>query len=111
MSTRNLWLALAMAAMTMTACGGEPVDENDEQGAVDQNGKADSTKRPKVCGGIANLKCAKGYTCEITSKDPDATGKCIPSPAQTCDDLTCAAGTHCEMKGINGASIPVCLND
>lgn len=29
----------------------------------------------------------------------------------TCANVRCAAGTHCEMKGINGGAIPVCLND
>lgn len=31
--------------------------------------------------------------------------------AATCASVRCASGTHCEMKGINGGSIPVCLND
>jgi len=29
----------------------------------------------------------------------------------TCANVRCAAGTHCEMKGINGGAIPVCLKD
>ncbi len=29
----------------------------------------------------------------------------------TCANVRCAAGTHCEMKGINGGSIPVCIAD
>jgi hypothetical protein len=29
----------------------------------------------------------------------------------TCANVRCAAGTHCEMKGINGGAIPVCLAD
>lgn len=29
----------------------------------------------------------------------------------TCANVRCAAGTHCEMKGINGGAIPVCIQD
>jgi hypothetical protein len=31
--------------------------------------------------------------------------------ANTCANVRCAAGTHCEMKGINGGAIPVCIQD
>lgn len=29
----------------------------------------------------------------------------------TCANVRCAAGTHCEMKGINGGAVPVCIQD
>jgi hypothetical protein len=29
----------------------------------------------------------------------------------TCANVRCASGTHCEMKGINGGAIPVCIKD
>lgn len=29
----------------------------------------------------------------------------------TCAAVRCAAGTHCEMKGLNGGSTPVCIRD
>ena len=29
----------------------------------------------------------------------------------TCANVKCSATTHCEMKGINGGSIPVCINN
>jgi hypothetical protein len=31
------------------------------------------------------------------------------SDTSSCANVRCAAGTHCEMRGINGGSIPVCL--
>ena len=29
----------------------------------------------------------------------------------TCAAVRCASGTHCEMKGINGGALPVCIKD
>lgn len=29
----------------------------------------------------------------------------------TCANVRCASGTHCEMKGINGGAVPVCIKD
>jgi hypothetical protein len=29
----------------------------------------------------------------------------------SCANVRCTSGTHCEMKGINGGAIPVCIND
>jgi len=37
------------------------------------------------------------------------TTKLAKRPGLTCANVRCAAGTHCEMKGINGGSIPVCI--
>ncbi len=31
--------------------------------------------------------------------------------SNTCANVRCAAGTHCEMKGINGGALPVCIKD
>jgi len=31
--------------------------------------------------------------------------------ANTCANVRCTAGTHCEMKGINGGALPVCIKD
>jgi hypothetical protein len=33
------------------------------------------------------------------------------SNTSTCANVRCTAGTHCEMRGINGGLIPVCLAD
>lgn len=29
----------------------------------------------------------------------------------TCASVRCSAGTHCEMKGLNGGALPVCIRD
>ncbi len=34
-----------------------------------------------------------------------------PVAPEDCESTECEEGQHCEMKGINGGSIPVCLND
>lgn len=31
----------------------------------------------KSCGGIANIKCPSGYTCQLDGSYPDAGGKCV----------------------------------
>lgn len=35
------------------------------------------TKKQIFCGGIANIKCPKGYYCKINDNYPDAGGTCI----------------------------------
>jgi hypothetical protein len=35
--------------------------------------------------------------------------KCGYVVPKTCDDVKCAPDQHCEMKGINGGTVPVCL--
>lgn len=35
----------------------------------------------------------------------------VPTGPSTCANVRCAAGTHCEMKGINGGAVPVCVAD
>jgi hypothetical protein len=87
------------------------------------------------CGGFGGISCPKGYTCELGGNYPDASGTCHKSgnvcvqnvlcvqgsrwdgllcqcvSQPTCLTLTCAKGYHCEMKGINGGSIGVCLSN
>jgi hypothetical protein len=110
MSTRNLWLALAVGVMAMMGCGGSDDEVTPEdQAALD--GKEDSAKKTKTCGGFAGIQCPAGYTCKLNGDYPDASGKCVVTPKQTCANVKCASGTHCEMKGINGGSIPVCIKD
>lgn len=31
--------------------------------------------------------------------------------SSTCANVRCGAGTHCEMKGINGGALPICINN
>jgi len=86
------------------------------------------------CGGFAGIPCAKGYECQLKGNYPDAGGTCHKKGVcvqnvlctldahfdsqlcqcvqnVTCKTLTCAKGYHCEMKGINGGSIGVCLKN
>jgi len=108
MFTRNIWLVLAVNLLA--ACGGlDPAEEEEQDGVVDDGAKADSLKKAKLCGGIAGLACPKGYYCQLDGDYPDAAGKCVKT--QTCANVKCGWGLHCEMKGINGGAIPVCLND
>ena len=62
-------------------------------------------------------KGSRSYWAEITPggaltlKRNGATTTLFKDPGLTCANVRCAAGTHCEMKGINGGSIPVCVNN
>jgi hypothetical protein len=62
-------------------------------------------KEGHVCGGIAGIKCNKGLVCELSSNNPDASGKCVKAPAAgtlggTCGGIAgiqCGAGLVCDM--------------
>jgi hypothetical protein len=61
-------------------------------------------------------KCKANETADTTAglcggALGQSTTCCRPGPTQTCADLTCPTGYHCEMKGINGGSVPVCIKD
>lgn len=62
-------------------------------------------------------KPARSYIASITPSGVlsltrfGATTKLFKQAGITCANVRCAAGTHCEMRGINGGSIPVCLAD
>jgi len=64
----------------------------------------------------AGVKPARSYIAslsgiELTLTRFGASTKLFKQSTVTCANVRCAAGTHCEMKGINGGSIPVCVND
>lgn len=48
-----------------------------------------------------NVKPLKTFTFSVT----------ITGSSVTCANVRCAAGTHCEMKGINGGAVPACIKD
>lgn len=50
-------------------------------------------------------------TGELSLTRLGATTTLFRAALLTCANVRCAAGTHCEMKGINGGSIPVCIAD
>ncbi len=108
MFTRASWLAMAFGLVALTGCSN--LDPSDESDPVAEDGKEDSLSKAKICGGIAGLTCPAGQTCVLAGEYPDASGKCVKT-SQTCANVKCAKGTHCEMKGINGGAVPVCLKD
>jgi hypothetical protein len=87
------------------------------------------------CGGFGGISCPRGYSCELAGNYPDASGTCHKTgnvcvenvlcaqgerwdslfcecvKAPTCLTLTCAKGYHCEMKGLNGGAVGVCLSN
>lgn len=48
-----------------------------------------------------NVKPAKTFSFAVT----------ITGSSLSCRTVTCASGTHCEMKGINGGAIPACIKN
>ncbi|HBC72392.1 MAG: hypothetical protein UX91_C0001G0099 [Candidatus Amesbacteria bacterium GW2011_GWB1_47_19] len=38
---------------------------------------SDTGKTPVMCGGIANIQCPLGYTCQMEGDYPDASGRCV----------------------------------
>jgi len=78
---------------TCASVGGYCLPLTNPMGSCKPSETADNT--PGLCGGALG----QSTTC------------CRPGQAQTCADLTCPSGYHCEMKGINGGSIPVCIKD
>jgi hypothetical protein len=105
---------LAVVAILAAGCGRQDLDPNaDERGIVSDPGpvKADYTNScTKLCG----KKAPSGCWCDAAC---DGYGDCCPDKkaacnvATTCAQLACSAGTHCEMKGINGGAVPVCIKD
>jgi len=118
MYRKQMWIVGTLSLsliVSLAACGGEPVDGGNEQrGIISDNGpvKADGTNSCKhSCG----TKAASGCWCDeacVTFGDccPDHQALCA-APTQTCADLKCGAGYHCEMKGINGGAVPACIKD
>jgi hypothetical protein len=107
------WM-LAVVVILITGCGRQDLDPNvEERGIVSDPGpvKADGTNS---CKAICGAKAPSGCWCDAACSSygdccPDK--KAVCNAATTCADLSCGAGTHCEMKGINGGAIPVCIND
>ncbi len=117
MSSKNLTLILSLSLTTLllAACGQEPVDPTGEQrGVISDNGplKADGANSCKgLCGKKASTGCWCDEACALWGDCCPDKGAVCGAAAKTCSALKCAAGMHCELKGINGGSIPVCIKD
>lgn len=69
-----------------------------------------TTYEGMFCGGIAGKECPLGYTCQITDRNPDASGKCVSA---IYDPKPTSAGCSRELKicpngGQVGRSGPYC---
>lgn len=109
---KTLTLITLGLSLTLLACGGED-PASAERGVISDPGpvKADGTNSCKAsCGGQAPSGCWCDELCTgFGDCCPDYQARC-GSPL-TCANVKCAAGTHCELKGINGGSVPVCIKD
>jgi hypothetical protein len=99
-------------ALTLAACGGEDPAAA-ERGVISDPGpvKADGSNSCRGgCGSQAPSGCWCDELCEgFGDCCSDYQPLCVP--ITTCANLKCAAGYHCEMKGINGGAVPACIKD
>lgn len=54
--------------------------------------------------------CVQNALCAGSGHFDHILCKCVAN-GPTCKTLTCASGTHCEQKGINGGSVAVCIKN
>ena len=106
--TRNA--LVLMVALGLMACGGS--EDVEQRGLYTNPGpvKADGTNScVGTCGGQALDGCWCDSLC-VGFGDccSDYATTCVT--AKTCGDLTCGTGYHCEIKGINGGSVPEGIN-
>ena len=115
-----------VGAVLLVGCGaGDGSNSSSAQSEADtssvDDGKADSNKNAcKSAGGkcvaLTPTSCsgewgdAKTYSCGKGL----GVGCCFApgtEPPKDCSEQKCDSGYHCEMKGINGGSIPACIKD
>ena len=110
---RHLQFSFMVLVFLLPACGGEVALEQ-QRGVYTSQGaaKADGTDS---CQGACGGQSLSGGWCDAECK---FYGDCCSDidtvcngTSQTCADLSCGMGHHCEMKGINGGAIPVCIKD
>ncbi len=111
MKTLALTLLVGLS-FTLLACDGTEPGAT-ERGVVSDPGpvKADGTNSCKAsCGAQAPSGCWCDELCTgFGDCCPDYQARC--AAPLTCANVKCAAGTHCEMKGLNGGAVPVCIKD
>ena len=62
-------------------CGRTPVKDEVrcvKNKCVDKRYMDEQEKEGSFCGGIANIPCPKGFSCQLEGSYPDAGGKCVP---------------------------------
>lgn len=109
---------ICLNAKTAAKCGGiaglacpagQTCVDDPTDGCDPANGGAD-------CGGLCVKTCdpklALTVTCMPGTQFDVQKCACVaPENKLTCATVDCKSGYHCEMKGINGGSIPVCIKD
>jgi hypothetical protein len=58
----------------------------------------------KICGGIAGIECCSGLDCELDGAYPDASGVCVETQQQICEDA-CGDG-ECQEVVCQGENCP-----
>lgn len=56
---------------------GFPSRQSVEQLSTPQTSPSPTSTEGKFCGGIANIECSSGYTCQPNGSYPGAGGKCV----------------------------------
>ena len=85
------------------------LSESGKWNAYKVSGKTKIRLRPST--NKARVYGASLANDELTLTRLGSTTTLFRAALLTCANVRCAAGTHCEMKGINGGSIPVCIAD
>lgn len=93
-------LGLVLAASALPACSGAAADDGS-----DESQSADELRA--ACGGIANLQCAAGKRCVLSSNMPDAMGHCYKECGGIAG-LTCPASQSCVLDGNYPDAMGVC---
>jgi predicted secreted protein len=58
-----------------------------------------------------NLEYKRSFGSDPPAKKFSFTIEVTKPGGATCAAVRCASGTHCEMKGLNGGALPVCIKD
>ncbi len=62
-----------------------------------------------ACKCVPNF-CVQNALCAVNGHWDSILCECVAN-GPTCKTLTCAQGSHCEQKGINGGSVAVCIKN
>jgi hypothetical protein len=87
---KTLASILSVAALLLVGCAGT-------DSTIDDNAGDGVEGLKKACGGIAAIKCPKGYECNVTAKYPDAMGTCKKITSCVQNEM-CALSSHWDSK-------------